>query len=602
MIKTFIKRVAATVAAFAAATAVFAQVSMLPVEEIDGRIYYYYIVAPKETVYSLQHKLQISKEDIIRFNPSVAEGLKAGAKLYFPYESVPSKMHPPRKQEGPVGDTYTVRNGETLFGLAKRFGITEQQLLEMNPQLKRGLQAGDVITVPEIMTAVPADAPSVSAGRGYVVKEKETFYSIARDHGVSVAELEAANPDVSILRKGQVLTIPEKADADKPVAVPETPASAPESPELAEIPAIPAEEIPAEDEEIDEDINIALILPFMLRQDPVSRQAQRYTEFYKGFLLAADSLRRSGKTINIRAYDSAGSLDSVRVILSDPMLRDMDIVIAPDNAPELMAIGNWGKANDVMVFNTFNVKDDSYQKNPVMMQANIPSAAMYDKAASAFVTLLGNDTPVVIRRKGAAPDKTEFMAALDGRLAAKGVTPVIIEFDGKLTPADLADLDPMGNYMFIPVTGKQTELNKMLPGIASWRESKVTPGIRVFGFPEWTTFKGETLQNMHALNTLVYSRFTVDESSHRNNEFDRRFKRWYGNEMENVAPRQGLLGFDSGIYIIRLLLTDGSPDSLQYGGIQNDFNFTRSEGGGWVNNALSFINYRPSGSTEKISL
>lgn len=593
MIKTFIKRIAAAVAALVVTPAIFAQVSTLPVEEIDGRLYYYYTVAPKETVYSLQHKLKISKEDIIRFNPSVAEGLKAGAKLYFPFESVPSKKHPNHKVDGPVGDTYTVRSGETLFGLSKRFGVTEKQLLEMNPQLSRGLQAGDIITIPEAdevvpaESAVPDEAPSVMLGKGYVVKEKETFYSIARDNGITVSELEAANPDVSVLRKGQVLNIPVKVEA-----------AVPDSSEMSENSEISEN---SEKSEISEEINIALILPFMLQQEPVSRPAQRYTEFYKGFLLAADSLRNSGRTINIRAYDSAGSIDSVRRILSDPMLKDMDLIIAPDNAAELSAIGAWGRANDVMVFNTFNVKDDSYLENPVMMQANIPSAAMYDKAASAFVSLLGDDIPVIIRRSGVPADKTEFTTALDSRLAAKGVTPVVIEFDSRLTPADLADLDPMGNYIFIPVTGRQTELNRMLPGIASWCDSKITPGVRVFGFPEWTTFKGETLQNMHALDTIVYSRFTVDESSHRNNEFDRRFKLWYGNEMENVAPRQGLLGFDSGIYIIRLLLTDGSPDSLHYNGVQNDFTFNRSDGGGWVNNALSFIRYRPSGSTEKTS-
>ena len=43
---------------------------------------------------------------------------------------------------------------------------------------------------------------------GYVVKKKETFYSIAMAHGITVEELEAANPGVTVLREGQILHIP----------------------------------------------------------------------------------------------------------------------------------------------------------------------------------------------------------------------------------------------------------------------------------------------------------------------------------------------------------------------------------------------------------
>ncbi len=47
-----------------------------------------------------------------------------------------------------------------------------------------------------------------TAPEGYIVKKKETFYSIANAHGITVEQLEAANPGITVLKEGQVLSIP----------------------------------------------------------------------------------------------------------------------------------------------------------------------------------------------------------------------------------------------------------------------------------------------------------------------------------------------------------------------------------------------------------
>lgn len=602
-----------SLAAALVALASSAQVNTLPVTKINGKIFHYYKVEPKESIYSLSHKLRMSKDEIIRHNPAAAEGLKAGQMLYFPFEMddeseaavTAAKSAPAASTPASSSATHEVKRGETIFGLAKRYGISEEQLIEANPQLKSGLKAGQILRIPSASVALPAEtpvetpaetpaaAPEVApSARGYVVKDKETFYSIARDNGLTVDELEAANPGISILQKGMVLTIPIKSAETVEVAEVTEPVE-----EVAEI----AE--PAEDVEADTSVDVAVILPFMLGQEPLSKHAQRFTEFYKGFMIAADSLRSSGRNINIRAFDSAASVDTVKKILSDPSLKDMDAVIAPDNATQLAYIAGWGLENNVKIFNAFVVKDESYNGNPEMMQSNIPSDDMYRKAVDGLMLMLAGYTPVIVSRNEASRDKAEFLAVLEKQLASKGITPVKIQFDNKLTPADLADLDPMGNYLFIPTTGRQTEVAKVLPGIISWRESKVTPSVKVFGYPEWTTFRGEILQNMHELNTSIYSRFSLDENSLRNRDFDRKFKQWYGTEMENVAPRQGLLGFDSGMYVMRMLMTESrQPSELKYYGIQNDYDFSRVPDGGWVNNSLCIINYRPGGVIEKTKL
>ncbi|MDE5786084.1 MAG: LysM peptidoglycan-binding domain-containing protein, partial [Duncaniella sp.] len=450
--------------------------------------------------------------------------------------------------------------------------------------------------VPETpVSAVPAEAPAVEPVEGYVVKEKETFYSIARDHGITVAELEAANPEVTVLKTGMVLNIPMPGDA---VAV--EPSPAPEentAPQPADDNA--TEEVAAP---VKDNVNIALILPFMTRQEPVGKQAQRFTEFYKGFLIAVDSLRNSGKAINILALDSHGSTDTVTSLLTRPELKEMDVIIAPDNATQLAYIARWGLENNVKVFNAFVVKDDTYAGNPVMLQSSIPSEMMLGKATDGLVASLNGHTPVIVSRNGAEADRNDFIKELDARLKEKGIEPVMVDFDNRLSVSSLSALDATGDYVFIPVTGKQAEVNRILPGIIEWHRTAPTAGVKVWGYPEWIAFRGETLQNMHALNTTIYSRFAPDEDSWRNRQFDTTFKRWYGCEMENATPRQGLLGFDTGMYLLKLgLLDKPAPSGVRYSGIQNDYDFRSVEGGGWVNNSLVFVTYSPGGEIRKSS-
>lgn len=68
----------------------------------------------------------------------------------------------------------------------------------------------------------------------------------------------------------------------------------------------------------------------MLRQSSPDTKACLYTEYYQGFLMAVDSLKRQGASINVYAYDSEESESTVRRILSDPILKEMDLIIAPE--------------------------------------------------------------------------------------------------------------------------------------------------------------------------------------------------------------------------------------------------------------------------------
>ena len=113
--------------------------------------------------------------------------------------------------DGTKYTVYTVVQGDTLYSLSKRYGVTIDQMTTANPLLAEGLKAGQTIKIPHAGSAKKAKNEKISKRqfRTHTVHKGETFYSIARQYEISVATLMEDNADVdpAHLVVGQVLHI-----------------------------------------------------------------------------------------------------------------------------------------------------------------------------------------------------------------------------------------------------------------------------------------------------------------------------------------------------------------------------------------------------------
>lgn len=132
----------------------------------------------------------------------------------------------PASSSKPSKSRYTIQKGDTLYSVAQKHGLTVAELQEMNNGLSpQNLAIGQSILVKaheNYIASNSKEAPrqNLAKKKTYTVKQGDTLYSIAKSHGLSVAELQTHNKNLSTsISIGQTITIPSKTQlaAAKPI-------------------------------------------------------------------------------------------------------------------------------------------------------------------------------------------------------------------------------------------------------------------------------------------------------------------------------------------------------------------------------------------------
>ncbi|NUU08309.1 LysM domain-containing protein [Leifsonia sp. C5G2] len=172
----------------------------------------------------------------------------------------PASASPARTAVAAVPATYRVQSGDTVSGIAGRFGLSTAAVLAMNGLSWKSLifpgqvlaLAGPAAAPAPAAPAAPAPAPSAPATTTYTVVRGDTVSGIAGRFGVSTKAVLAANglTASALIFPGQHLRIPgmTTASLDRPAAVPAPAAPVVASP--APLPAVAAGQVVALSDEM----------------------------------------------------------------------------------------------------------------------------------------------------------------------------------------------------------------------------------------------------------------------------------------------------------------------------------------------------------------
>lgn len=113
-------------------------------------------VEPKETLFSISKEYNVSIEDLEKLNPEMKDGLPIGFQIKIPTEKKDAEQREEVKPNKaiiavptkPNLVSYEVQPKETLYGIAKETGLSQEELIALNPSLKEGVRDGMVLYFP----------------------------------------------------------------------------------------------------------------------------------------------------------------------------------------------------------------------------------------------------------------------------------------------------------------------------------------------------------------------------------------------------------------------------------------------------------------------
>lgn len=177
-----------------------------PVANNNQKTFFQHIVARGETVYSIANTYNTTVEEIYRLNVSARDGIYVGDMLTIP------RSQTQRENDRENFRFHTILPKETLYSVSRYYNIRPEEVMAVNPGLSADtFQAGKTIRIPTALSTASRSTTSSEAVKNIVhrVEKGETLYSIARKYNVSQDDIYRANPGLSTnLKSNQEINIP----------------------------------------------------------------------------------------------------------------------------------------------------------------------------------------------------------------------------------------------------------------------------------------------------------------------------------------------------------------------------------------------------------
>ena len=554
--------------------------------------YFLHTVTKGQSLYSISSMYNVTIDDIVRLNPGSDKQIREGAALKIPQATATNS-------DKPV--FHTIQAGETLYRLSVKYNVTTQAICEANPGLSsNNFRSGQVIVIPVqsqspvLETSQPTvkDEPTEKKNDWkdmHKVERKETIYSISREYGITEEELIAANPELKKgkLKRGTFLFIPYGKNDRKEQSTENV------TKELTN------EEIFNQYESTQKNINTikaAVMIPFMTGQTTNKDDQIRMVEFYEGFLMAVDSLKKQGVSIDLYAYDTKGSSATTKNILAKKEMKDMDIIFGPAKTQNIDELAAFADKNNIRLVIPFTPKVDEVFNNPHIYQVNTPQSYLYSEVYEHFTRKFTDSNVIFLNAGNGDTEKDEFVKGMKTELKNKGIKYrdfIVTDNFYEITTV----MDTLKNNVFIPTSGKSTALVKILPQLTQIRRERPNYQINLFGYPEWQTYTNDYLASFYEIGTYFYSSFYTNNLFPAAINFTHSYRRWYSKDMANIYPKYGMLGYDIAYFFLKGLSKYGNKleenlSSIHVTPIQTGFKFERvNNWGGFINRKVFFVHF-----------
>lgn len=490
--------------------------------------YTIHIVKKKETLFSIAKQYGVDINELVAANPGADQGISKDQELRIPApKSAMSEEVKPANGER----IHTVDQGETLYSISKKYGVDVNELIAVNPGSGDGISRGQKMRIPASKSAISTETKNGLNPQKHIVVAGETLYSIAKKYGVTVESIQQANGGLGEgLHINQELLIP---GADPIVEIDQS-GTLPEKKET--------EPIHISGSIIKEKYNIALMLPFYtIYKDTMEAREKMLQEvalqMYRGTLMAADTLETLGFKGDFYTYDVLDGRSSITTALEKPEMKNMDIIIGPIFKDAMTDAAVWGNHNGVHLVCPVQQPNRVLLSSPNMTKSVASTSTQWIAIARHIFKTNPNANLIIIDSKN-----------IDDRRSIDAFS----EEWKKLNPGNPPKIIVVANASEFNVQEKYAADKKNII-IAPTSDKKVISTLfRVLGDGAITVYGNEEWDNMEVIKASNRNKYNVHFPQTTFIDYnDVRVQKWveaFRKKFKSEPNQYAFIGFDIAIY------------------------------------------------------
>ncbi len=519
----------------------------------QGKKYYVHKVKEGDTLYSLSQVYGVSQDSIIEINGLKGNEVRLDSMLYVPYVEAKTET---KAEDEPVGkkgkegketkrvaadeDVHIVVAGETLYSLSRKYGFTEQELLDLN-----GLKDHT-----DIKAGMTLNVKKKSSGKGRNKKRdnndsRNESTQRENDSEVPVGEESASNTESEQGNAEDTSdALQEVVETDVDATVEQEVESVDEAESLTPAFATVAPNTM---------LQVTLLLPFHARGE----SKENIVDFYRGVLLAMEDLKSAGYSIELTVLDTKRSAAHINDMILFGELNTQ-LIIGPAYSEEFAPLLEYAEKHNIPVVSPLQYVD---YDSPVLFNMPAPASLKGEPVAGLLdgsrevvkIYASSNDSAFINEVNSIATNSTEL--ALNFQFN-RGSFFYTRNSDG--TNGSLIDIEELmrrsGDKVFVVMASAATDVDRILTTLSSTKSSIRGRGLSygdymVVGNREWLKMTNID-HDIFFHNDVV---FVVPYYANRIDKAVRLFDGRYVTSYNSLPSRTSYRGYDAAMIFCRMM-------------------------------------------------
>jgi len=542
-----------------------------------------YIVQPKETRWSIANKYGITVDSLVVLNPELSKGssyLAAGQELQLPRPKGDSLQ----EQEVILFESFTVPKAMGLFRVSQNYGISVDSVMKLNPEIKEigGLKEGMVLRLPK----QKADTETINTDNYifYEVKPKQNIFRLTKNLNISRDSLFSLNPELENgLKAGMVLKLPKSKETELEVKN-----------------ALVLDQINLIDSiDIAQKPNVVFLLPFRLNDIQFADREKSLAQveqlsgvsyaagLYTGAMVALDSLKKLGMSVNVSVFDTQRDLEYLKTKLNTLSIADKDVIIGPLDQNLLDEVA--ARASQYNIPVVAPLASIGRVSQPNVFYARPNQDVLRKRLLDFIAEKRTNESIIVIADEKHQREKDSILARFPMARVAK------MAEDGSLHLIDFQTMlsEEEENWVFV-----ETNKANLATSVSSILNASIGPveeggdiRVKMFTTDYNRSFEAESIKRPH-LSKLEFT-FPSYFREVQNNAFVKAYRKKYGYAPDRAAVRGFDVTFDVLLKIAQqgnLFETEKFIGETRYNGSR--FNYRNDFVSGFFNQASYLLQYQ----------